>query len=41
MSYPGAHFDELSWQLLCPEDYVNPLPKVKYHLVEVGAGPEG
>lgn len=41
MSYPGAHFDELSWQLLCPEDYVNPLPKAKYHLVVVGAGPAG
>ena len=41
MSYPGEHFDTTSWQLLCPTDYVNPIPKAKYHLVVVGAGPAG
>jgi pyruvate/2-oxoglutarate dehydrogenase complex dihydrolipoamide dehydrogenase (E3) component len=41
MTYPGEQFDALSWQLLCPQDYVNPAPKNKYHLVVVGAGPAG
>ena len=41
LNYPGADFDELAWRLLSPEDYQNPLPQSRYHLVVVGAGPAG
>ena len=41
MSYPGADFD-LQWQqALAPEDYENPTPDGRYHLVVIGAGPAG
>ncbi len=41
MNYLGANFDQVSRGLLCPEDYQNPEPKEKYHLVVIGAGPAG
>lgn len=41
LNYPGADFDELALRLLSPEDYQNPLPQSRYHLVVVGAGPAG
>ena len=34
-------YDERTRSLLCPDDYVNPTPKSKYHLAVVGAGPAG
>lgn len=39
--YPGAEFDEITQGLLLPADYTNPVPKAKYHLVVIGAGPAG
>ena len=41
MSFSATQFDEVSWRLLCPDDYINPVPKDRYHLVVVGAGPAG
>ena len=40
-NYAGAEFDLISKGLLSPENYVNPQPKSRYHLVVVGAGPAG
>jgi pyruvate/2-oxoglutarate dehydrogenase complex dihydrolipoamide dehydrogenase (E3) component len=40
-NYAGAEFDLISRGLLSPEDYVNPQPQSRYHLVVVGAGPAG
>ncbi len=39
--YPGDDFDNKSWSLLSPDNYQNPEPQSKYHLVVVGAGPAG
>lgn len=41
MSYSGQVFDETTQALLSPQDYVNPTPQGRYHLVVVGAGPAG
>ena len=40
-TYPGADFDQISWGLLSPQNYENPTPQSRYHLVVVGAGPAG
>lgn len=40
-TYPGADFDQISWGLLSPQNYENPTPWSRYHLVVVGAGPAG
>jgi pyruvate/2-oxoglutarate dehydrogenase complex dihydrolipoamide dehydrogenase (E3) component len=40
-NYVGAEFDLISNGLLSPENYVNPQPRSRYHLVVVGAGPAG
>ena len=40
-TYPGADFDQISWGLLSPQNYQNPTPQSRYHLVVVGAGPAG
>lgn len=40
-TYPGADFDQISWGLLSPQNYQNPAPQSRYHLVVVGAGPAG
>ena len=39
--YPGADFDQIAWGLLSPQNYQNPTPQSRYHLVVVGAGPAG
>ena len=39
--YPGQAFDDQTHRLLCPSDYQNPVPKDRYHLVVIGAGPAG
>ena len=41
VAYPGADFDQISWGLLSPQNYQNPTPQSRYHLVVVGAGPAG
>lgn len=41
LNYPGADFDDVAWRLLSPQDYQNPRPQSRYHLVVVGAGPAG
>jgi pyruvate/2-oxoglutarate dehydrogenase complex dihydrolipoamide dehydrogenase (E3) component len=41
MSYPGEEYDEEARSLLFPDDYQNPTPKGRYHLVVIGAGPAG
>ena len=41
VDYPGAEFDQISASFLAPEDYVNPTPDGRYHLVVIGAGPAG
>jgi pyruvate/2-oxoglutarate dehydrogenase complex dihydrolipoamide dehydrogenase (E3) component len=41
VSYPGEHFDLATQALLSPQDYQNPTPQARYHLVVVGAGPAG
>ena len=41
MSYPGEEYDVSARSLLCPEDYQNPTPRDRYHLVVIGAGPAG
>jgi pyruvate/2-oxoglutarate dehydrogenase complex dihydrolipoamide dehydrogenase (E3) component len=41
VNYPGSKFDA-SWRAaLRPDDYRNPSPKSRYHLVVIGAGPAG
>lgn len=39
--YPGSQFDQISADLLAPQDYTNPTPDGRYHLVVIGAGPAG
>ena len=39
--YPGASFDRRWRELVFPEDYRNPQPRRRYHLVAIGAGPAG
>ena len=39
--YPGASFDRRWRELVFPEDYRNPQPRRRYHLVVIGAGPAG
>lgn len=39
--YPGSAYDEIRRRLVCPADYRNPVPKPRYHLVVIGAGPAG
>ena len=39
--YPGASFDRRWRELVFPEDYQNPQPRRRYHLVAIGAGPAG
>ncbi|NCF44963.1 MAG: FAD-dependent oxidoreductase [Proteobacteria bacterium] len=41
LNYPGADFDDVAWRLLSPQDYQNPRPQSRHHLVVVGAGPAG
>ena len=41
MVYPGQQSDELTKRLVFPSEYQNPIPKSRYHLVVVGAGPAG
>ncbi len=36
-----AEFDQITRSLLSPDDYENPEPQERYHLVVVGAGPAG
>ena len=39
--YPGADFDAAARALLAPDDYENPEPAGRYHLIVIGAGPAG
>ncbi len=39
--YPGAEHDHEWRRLVFPDDYRNPAPKARYHLVVIGAGPAG
>ena len=39
--YPGASHDRRWRQLVFPQDYRNPKPRQRYHLVVIGAGPAG
>ncbi len=41
LQYPGIQYDEAWRRLVYPGDYRNPLPKARYHLVVIGAGPAG
>ena len=40
-SYPGAEHDQRWRTLTFPADYRNPVPKSRYHLIVIGAGPAG
>lgn len=39
--YPGENHDHAWRELVFPEDYCNPKPRRRYHLVVIGAGPAG
>lgn len=39
--YPGEDYDRRWRDLVFPQDYRNPEPKERYHLVVIGAGPAG
>ena len=41
VDYPGKEFDDQWKDFVFPENYVNPEPKSRYHLVVIGAGPAG
>ncbi len=41
LSYPGSHFDQEHRALVFPEDYRNPTPQGRYHVIVIGAGPAG
>lgn len=41
VTYPGYEADRTWRRLVAPGDYVNPIPKPRYHLVVIGAGPAG
>lgn len=40
-NYVGAEFDQVVQGFLSPQNYNNPRPQSRYHLVVVGAGPAG
>jgi pyruvate/2-oxoglutarate dehydrogenase complex dihydrolipoamide dehydrogenase (E3) component len=40
-SYPGDQHDAAWRRLVAPPDYTNPVPRARYHLVVIGAGPAG
>lgn len=39
--YPGAEFDREWRRLVFPDDWRNPTPKDRYHVIVIGAGPAG
>ncbi len=39
--YPGAQYDRSWRELVFPNDYRNPEPQGRYHLIVIGAGPAG
>lgn len=39
--YPGAAYDGQWRALVAPREHVNPVPRGRYHLVVIGAGPGG
>ena len=39
--YPGEDYDRAWRELVFPQDYRNPTPRARYHLVVIGAGPAG
>jgi pyruvate/2-oxoglutarate dehydrogenase complex dihydrolipoamide dehydrogenase (E3) component len=39
--YPGAECDREWRRLVFPDDWRNPAPKARYHLIVIGAGPAG
>ena len=40
-TYRGAEHDRIWRRLVAPADYRNPMPRRRYHLVVIGAGPAG
>ena len=41
MNYPGDQFDAITAAAVSPDQYQNPKPQGRYHLVVIGAGPAG
>ncbi len=40
-AYPGAAYDQAHRNLVFPPDYRNPIPRDRYHIIVIGAGPAG
>ena len=41
LGYPGSQSDQEHRSLVFPDDYRNPTPQQRYHIIVIGAGPAG